>query len=292
MDYEFLKNLSESRRDNVINHLLTDRNFEGLLKAVKSGYQVETWVLEWLYLDSRTNIIDKLLNEDFPVFSLETIDFLKAYLGQDGYENWRKQRNTKFEKERQDKAETQKRVAMESLKARVEKEGFTRSFLSDLLETNLLVEIYGEEKVYEEASKHGLAWRFEYAISDDFWLSKKQYTMLKPSRQNAKKLIELGQYEQVYRWKDTPWVVSLLREYNPSFLLSKGCYAELDRNAKKMLTDADWLSYYDRYGSEAWNKLQKNNETAYLVDAMTHAKRRGWLLRHGYVGKFFKTFFS
>ncbi len=301
MDYEFLKNLPDKGRDLVICLLLAEKNFVSFFEAVQNGYKVDSWMLEWLLLSRGVGYIKQLLKVETATFTEDAHHFLKAYLGEEPYNTWLIEFEARQEKICEEKKAAKEQATRESLKARVEKEGFTQVlfnlFISyDGPKAEWLVELYGEEKVYEEAKKSSAVWLIAGALSDDFLFSKKEYRHLKATLENAQKLIEVGEFSEVYEWGERDYcsqINELLNKENPAYFLEHrgyGAYQRLSEESKKNFTDEQWIGYYDRFHEDAW-KVIPLKDRHYLVDAMTRAKRRKFLWDHRYYGKWIKTFF-
>lgn len=283
MDYEFLKDLPDKGRDYVVCLLLADHDVDAFFKAVRSGYKVDSWVLEWLLLSRHGGYINQLLKIESATFTEEAHHFLEAYLGEPIYKTWLAEFEARQEKRQQEEEAAKEQAMRESLKAQVEKEGFTsKLFFFGLYSPSMLVELYGEEKVYEEAKKHGVVWRISDALSDDFLFSKKEYPYMKATLENAQKLIEVGEFSEVYEWGAWDYcsqINELLNKENPAYFLEHQgycAYQRLSEESKKNFTDEQWIGYYDRFHEDAW-KVIPLKDRHYLVDAMTRAKRRKFL---------------
>ena len=297
MDYEFLKDLPDKGRDYVVCLLLADHDVDAFFKAVRSGYKVDSWVLEWLLLSRHGGYINLLLKEEKATFTEDALRFLKAYLGEAPYNTWLAEFEARQEKRQQEEEAAKEQAMRESLKTQVEKEGFSYKLFFAPYSASMLVELYGEEKVYEEAKKHGVVWRITHALSDDFLFSKKEYSHLKATMKNARRLIEVGEFSEVYNWGSWSFhqdINELLNKENPAYFLEHqgyGAYQRLSEESKKNFTDEQWIGYYDRFHEDAWEVIP-SKDRHYLVDAMTRAKRRKFLWKHCCFGKFFKTFFN
>ena len=297
MDYEFLKDLPDKGRNYVVCLLLADHDVDAFFTAVQSGYKVDSWVLEWLLLSKHAGYINQLLKEEKATFTEDARRFLKAYLGEPAYKTWLAEFEAQQKKIREEKKAAEEQAKRESLQALVEKEGLTHDVFFAPYSTSMLVELYGEEKVYEEAKKLGIVWQITCAFSDDFLFSKKEYRHLKATLENAHKLIEIGEFPVVYEWSTwdfCPQIRELLNKENPAYFLERkdvySAYPRISEESKENFTDEQWIGYYDRFPEDVWMFIPLKDRH-YLVDAMTRAKRRKFLWEHRYYGKWIKTFF-